>query len=138
MALAASQATTLAVATANDLRLSNFAGQSVDGDDVIINYTWSGDANLSGLIDADDFFQIDSHYNRPQGSLNFFNGDFDYDGNIDGDDYFQIDTGYQQQNGTLSAGVVSVPEPPPILLFGMTVAFVVARRTRRVHLTTGY
>ena len=89
-----SQLTTIAVASNADLGRSTFDGQSVGPTDVLAMYTYAGDANLDGVINADDYFQIDSHYSQPSSALNYFKGDFNYDGVINGDDYFLIDTNY--------------------------------------------
>lgn len=69
-------------------------GQTVDATSVLIGYTFAGDANLSGRIDADDYFQIDSHFGKPSSDMQYLNGDFDYNGTVDGDDYFIIDSNY--------------------------------------------
>jgi autotransporter-associated beta strand protein len=119
-ASAASHVTTLAVAVASDTRYGGtrtFGGQSVSPTDVLVMYTYTGDANLTGKIDADDYFQIDSHYNKSGNSAkSYFNGDFNYDGQINGDDYFLIDNAYAGQgapfsSGALASGVSVVPEP---------------------------
>ena len=66
-------------------------------------YTYTGDANMDGKVDADDYFQIDSNYNKSgptpgSGTAFGFNkGDFNYDGHINGDDYFLIDSAYANQ-----------------------------------------
>jgi hypothetical protein len=57
---------------------------------VIVRYTYSGDADLNGKIDGDDYFAIDSGV--AGGNAAYFRGDFDYNGRIDGDDYFAIDS----------------------------------------------
>ena len=126
-----SQLTTIAIASNIDLGRSTFDGQSVGPTDVLAMYTYAGDANLDGVINADDYFQIDSHYSQPSSALNYFKGDFNYDGVINGDDYFLIDTNYAAQTGSLapSAGFVSaVPEPAaPLALW----------RSRCSHLAAG-
>jgi hypothetical protein len=90
-------------------------GQSVTGNSVLIAYTYAGDANLSGAIDADDYFQINSSYNDPAAMRSYFKGDFNYDGVINSDDYFIIDANFSAQGapmaGAAVAGVASVPEP---------------------------
>jgi hypothetical protein len=121
-ALPASFLTTLAVATAGEVGKSSFGGESVTATDVLVMYTYNGDANLSGNVDADDYFQIDSHYGKSgAGNLGFFNGDFDYDGDIDGDDFMLIDMGFSGQTAPFMMQVASVPEPgvTPILCIGM-------------------
>ena len=84
----ATRLTTLAVARAADVGKKSFGGQSVAPTDVLVMYTYAGDANLDGKINADDYFQIDSHYNASTNAAkSFIDGDFNYDGKIDGDDY---------------------------------------------------
>jgi autotransporter-associated beta strand protein len=129
--------TSLAVAMAGDVGKTTFAGTSVSSSDVLAMYTYTGDANLSGKIDADDYFQIDSHFNKSANSaMSWFNGDFNYDGKINGDDYFLIDNAYVGQgapfgSGGLASGESAVPEPLGLGWVGFAVtAF--ARRRRRI------
>ncbi len=86
-----------------------FDGQGVDTDCVLVKYTWNGDANLDGLVNADDYYQID--VGGMLGLSGWYWGDFNYDGVINADDYFLIDGAYIGQSGTLSArNVAAVPE----------------------------
>jgi Ca2+-binding RTX toxin-like protein len=82
---------------------STFAGQIVNGNDTLVMYTWGGDANLSGNVDADDYFQIDSNYGRSGGA--WAGRDFTYNGVIDGDDYTLIDKGFSYQNSPAAPAV---------------------------------
>jgi len=83
-------------------------GQNVGLSDVLVKYTWDGDANLDGVVNADDYFQIDSGYiSQKKG---YYNGDFNYDGVINADDYFLIDSAYIGQSGQLATmGPVATP-----------------------------
>jgi len=83
-----------------------FAGQVVDQNCILAKCTYSGDANLDGLVNADDYFQIDSGYITQKGG--YHNGDFNYDGLINADDYFLIDSAFIGQSGPLG---VSGPAP---------------------------
>ncbi len=140
--------TTLAVASAADVKhLSGaqtalFAGQTVGATDTLVMYTYAGDANLDGKIDADDYFQIDSNYNKTNTNPGFgyFRGDFNYDGKINGDDYFLIDASFLGQSGTVIAhgepvgglgGVVAVPEPGTISLLSLAAMSCLGRRRRK-------
>ena len=68
----------------------------------MVMYTWNGDANLSGRVDADDYFQIDSHYGQSgAANLGYFNGDFNYDGVVNADDYGVIDFNIIAQGAVL-------------------------------------
>jgi hypothetical protein len=59
-------------------------------------YTWHGDIDLNGQIDADDYFRIDAGFlNQAKGRRN---GDINNDGKIDADDYFMIDSSFLGQS----------------------------------------
>ncbi len=146
--------TTLATMKASEVEgaTSTFRGETVTSGDVIVAYTWGGDANLNGMIDADDFFRIDSHVGQSAGAFGFSNGDFNYDGLVNGDDYFVLDSNYNAQGsplgavmalsqpevkeilqstgGELSAGVTAVPEPSAIALIALAAPALLKRRRR--------
>ncbi len=74
-------------------------GVTVDATAVLIKYTYTGDANLDGVINGDDYFQVDSAF--PSHARGWANGDFNYDGLINGDDYFFIDSDFPAQKSPL-------------------------------------
>ena len=45
---------------------TSFRGQAITATDVLVGYTYAGDANLSGFIDGDDYFRIDKGFNFGQ------------------------------------------------------------------------
>jgi hypothetical protein len=135
----------LAVATAGEVGKSTFGGTSVNPSDVLVMYTYGGDADLSGYIDADDYFAIDSNYNDYYHSdntqnvgLSYTAGDFDYDGDIDGDDFFIIDDNFVAQGPPIAGGapvagvggVSAVPEPAGAALLTLALAPLLRRRRR--------
>ena len=61
---------------------SSFASQSVTDTDVLVSYTFYGDANLSGHVDASDYSLIDNGYLNDL--TGWYNGDFNYDGIVNG------------------------------------------------------
>ncbi len=115
--------TTLAVALASNVKgitgsqTAVWTGQTVHASDVLVMYTWGGDANLDGRLDADDYFRIDSNYNKSGTSFGYFDGDFNYDGVINGDDYFIIDSNFAAAQGNPFptaapfGSLSAVPEP---------------------------
>ncbi len=118
----ASALTTIAVAKASDAlgitasQTKVWEGQTVNGSAVLAMYTFAGDADLSGKIDADDYFEIDSNINKLAASVSYFHGDFNYDGKINGDDYFIIDSNFASQGASLASAAAEgsvdlVPEP---------------------------
>jgi hypothetical protein len=73
------------------------------GGDVLVKFSYDGDANGDGLIDADDYFRIDSGFLSPPPDILYFHGDFNYDRIIDADDYFLIDSSFLGQGTPLSS-----------------------------------
>jgi hypothetical protein len=131
--------TTLATALASQAlgigstQTTTWRGQTVNGDAVLIAYTWAGDANLSGTIDADDYFQISAGYNNPMTGRSYYFGDFNYDGVIDGSDYFIIDSNFPLASLPLApelTGAGTVPEPGGFFL--IVAGLACAGRRRRV------
>jgi len=109
-------------------------GQNVDDTSVLVMYTYDGDANLDGVIDAADYGRIDNFVQLP-GAFGYFNGDFNYDGIIDAGDYGIIDNNIQLQGppiasapGAASASLAAVPEPATL---AMITSFAVALSCRR-------
>jgi chondroitin AC lyase len=111
--------------------------------DVLVKYTYYGDANLDGAVDGSDYSLIDIGFHN--GLTGWGNGDFNYDGIVDGSDYTLIDNAYNTQGGTLGsnpasliadeteqiAGYSTVPEPAGILIVPVTIVGLFARRRRR-------
>jgi hypothetical protein len=133
--------TTLGVALASSIlnfsgnATVSWSGESVGGNDVLVKYTYAGDADLNGKINGDDYFFIDSGF--ADGRTGYSWGDFDHSGAINSGDYFLIDSNYLRQGPplvpTLSAlTLAAVPEPPPLVLimFGVTALL---QRRRKAH-----
>ena len=104
----AAHATGIGVLSGAEFRDSNagansFAGVAVNVNDVLVKYTWNGDANLSGAVNFDDYVRIDTGFN--QSLTGWANGDFNYDGAVTFDDYVLIDVAFNQQNGTLARAI---------------------------------
>jgi hypothetical protein len=115
-----------------------FAGQTVTGATTIAVYTYAGDVNFDGLVDASDYGIIDNYFQFP-GTTGYANGDFNYDGVIDAGDYGIIDNTFQLQGapipmggGSVGAGLTAVPEPAAIGLLGIAGAVAAVRRRRRM------
>ena len=99
--------TTLGVATAGEIfgitggQTALFAGQTVTAGSILIKYTYGGDANFSGYVDADDYWIIDGNADDSGLVFGFNKGDFNYDGLISGDDYAVIDYAFGAQGSPL-------------------------------------
>jgi hypothetical protein len=123
-------------------------GTALDGiattsTDVLVKYTYYGDANLDGAVDGSDYTKIDAGF---AGHLTgWANGDFNYDGVVDGSDYTLIDNAFNTQVATLGSNPTAliatstaqfagsssaVPEPTTLAMLGISAAGVLARRRR--------
>jgi len=105
---AGGQATTLAVSindTGTGVLFGQFAGEAVDANCVLVKYTWDGDMNLDGVVNADDYFLIDSGFLSQ--AAGYRNGDLNYDGVVNADDYFLIDSAFLGQTGPLAAAAAA-------------------------------
>ncbi len=74
---------------------STFSDEFVSTTDILVKYTYYGDANLDGQVDGSDYSRIDNGYLTHATGWN--NGDFNYDGSIDGSDYTLIDNAFNTQ-----------------------------------------
>jgi hypothetical protein len=123
-----------------------FDGTTPGVSDVLVKYTYYGDANLDGRVDGSDYSRIDSAYLTNQSAPNslsgWYNGDFNYDGVINGSDYTLIDNAFNSQGASLSvqtatasatalispANASSVPEPTGVACVGILTASLLRRR----------
>jgi arylsulfatase A-like enzyme len=136
--------TSVGVASASDAARAGgtFGGFTVAAADVLVAYTYTGDANLDGVISGDDYFAIDSAF--PQRLTGWINGDFNYDGRIDGDDYFYIDSNFRAQTAPIpmtggsggAVGFVAVPEPSCLALVLPLLHTIVSRRRAKKDAST--
>ena len=78
--------TALAYATAASLGIASFDGQSVSGGTALVRYTLAGDSNLDGIVNAQDFDALASHYGVSGGGV-WTQGDFNYDGTVNTTDF---------------------------------------------------
>ena len=91
---------------------STFDGQTVTNTDVLVKYTYAGDADLSGTVNAADYILIDNGFNSAGAKTGWRNGDFNYDGSINGDDYTLIDNAFNTQGSTTFA---ALPGPAQLI-----------------------
>jgi hypothetical protein len=120
-----------------------FGGQTVTGATTLAMYTWAGDVDLNGYVDAVDYGTIDQWIQFP-GTTGYTNGDLNYDGVIDAVDYGIIDNGIQLQGAPIPpaeggvnlasaslSGVSAVPEPASLTVLGLAAASLLGGRRRR-------
>ena len=84
---------------------TNFTGLSAlqSGADVVVKYTYNGDANQDGRVNSDDYFRIDSAFLAQPANPTYNQGDFNFDDTVNSDDYFLIDSAFLGQGTPLAA-----------------------------------
>ena len=84
---------------------ATFDGVASSNLDILVKYTYFGDANLDGKVDGSDYSRIDASTvaEKTAGAISgWFNGDFNYDGVVNGSDYTLIDNAFNRQGAILS------------------------------------
>lgn len=126
--------TTLAVVPAESstgfLSFPDWAGLALDADDILIKYTYLGDTDLNGLIDARDVNRVLQGWSA--GLEGWSAGDTNYDGVVDGSDYLNVLLALQNQGSPLTTGGgtgSAIPEPR-VAVVVMPMLFALARRQR--------
>jgi autotransporter-associated beta strand protein len=130
-------------------------GVSTAATDVLVKYTYYGDADLNGTVNGADYQQIDMGFGAHL--TGWSNGDFNYDGVVNGSDFALIDNTFNQilasgasplaivadpaNLGISSSNLIAsplaavstsaVPEPTTLGLIGIGAAGVLGRRRRR-------
>jgi hypothetical protein len=122
---------------------NTFDGTIPGASDILIKYTYYGDANLNGKVDSTDYTLIDNGYLMHL--TGWYNGDFNYDGVVNGSDYTLIDNAFNNQGAALLAEIAgptanvagptlgsgSVPEPGLGVIAAGALAFLARRRRER-------
>ena len=122
------QNTVLGIAPNSELGYTSFSGQTVDANDLLVKYTYFGDADLNGVVDgATDFDLYITGLTSGGNSGGWLYGDFDYNGVVDSATDFDLYiTGLTTQSGALltsggGSSVTAVPEPSTLVLAGLGV-----------------
>jgi fibronectin-binding autotransporter adhesin len=146
--------TAIGYASNLDAAFTTFEGVSgLDDGDVLVKYTYYGDADLTGSVDLDDFNLFLAGYQDPANvPQTWIYGDFDYTGSVDLDDFNLFLAAYQANGAPLSAlagavdetglsagdqqmmlaAIAAVPEPGTLGVLGMAACGLLAgRRNRR-------
>ncbi len=106
-----------------------------NGSTVTVMYTYFGDANLDGKVNALDFNAVATNFGKTPGSDVWAQGDFNYDGNVNTLDFTALAGSFGLP--TLSAPALSpalgtlVPEPTALALLAIGSAAMSTRRRRR-------
>ena len=105
--------TTLAVVP-NNKGDGGLLNSNLDLKATLVKRTWNGDANIDGIVNADDYFLIDTGFITQ--TPGFYHGDFNYDNIINADDYFLIDSAFLAQTGPLADSSRSAALSDPSLV----------------------
>jgi len=127
-----------------------FDGTTPGASDILVKYTYYGDANLDGKVDGSDYSRIDNAYladqTDPSEYTGWYNGDFNYDGVTDGSDYTLIDNAFNTQSASLASSIAGpsaavtaeigaqsteVPEPATMASVAVVWFAAMAMRQRR-------
>ena len=137
----ASYVTTLAIASAADLQLSSFRGQSVDNGSLIVVMAHLGDTNLDGNVDIQDLNAVVAHWQ--QSGMLWSSGDMTSitgfgDGKVDIQDFNAVVANWQWSAAADPAPGSSpftpsspVPEPASLALLTLAAPALLLRRRRR-------
>ena len=124
---------------------ATFVGGATPVDaDILVRFTYYGDANLDGKVDGADYARIDAGFLSQSTTTKltgWYNGDFNYDGKVDASDYTLIDNAFNTQAAPVGGSIVAtstgevapaaaVPEPVTASLLGLAAVGFVARRRR--------
>lgn len=118
--------------TGGSTTFTNFNGIEVGANDVLVKYTYVGDTNLDGVVDASDISRILQGINSPSLSGWAF-GDTDYNGVVDTFDLGRALAALRGQGSPLgtAAGIgggAAIPEPAALGLLAAVVPLMGRRR----------
>jgi hypothetical protein len=128
--------TALAVADNVGLGLASLEGEPLDGTEVLVKFTWAGDANLDGAVTGLDVNQLIVSFSTPPADPRWVDADFNYDGAITALDVNELIQGYNGQgtplgDGPAAPGGIPTPEPATLALAAAGAAVLLARRRHR-------
>lgn len=99
--------------TGGSVTFLTFAGQAVSATDILVKYTYLGDTNLDGVVDASDLSRVLQGINGGGTGWNF--GDVNYDGVIDFADLGRTLAALRGQGAPLGGAAggpgAAIPEP---------------------------
>ena len=113
------------------LGLGNFSGQTVTADSILLKYTYYGDIDQNGQVDADDLTVFAGNFGRTSGATQV-DGDIDFNGRVDADDLTVFANNFNKGVGSPlgAASVQAVPEPGTWML-AVSALVVLCTTTRR-------
>src|SRR5262249_4571075 len=121
--------TALGYASASSINVSTFDGVSVSGSTTLLRYTYSGDANLDGVVNALDFNALASNFGRASGKL-WVQGDFNYDGFVNSLDFTAVASNFNLALPSPPALGAAALVPEPASLAALWIGMLIPRRRR--------
>jgi hypothetical protein len=120
------------------LQQDSFSGEPVDQSSLLVKLTYGGDANLDGVVNADDLYALAAHWGQ---SGDWLEGDFDYNGTVNVADLAILARNWQAGESltametSLGLPLIDVPEPSltafAAFAFGAGLSSIQRRRGRR-------
>jgi hypothetical protein len=109
------------------LGLTDFGGRAVDANSLLLKYTYYGDIDQNGQVDADDLTVFASNFGRTTGATQV-DGDIDFNGAVNADDLTVFANNFNKGVGSPlgAASVQAVPEPTSLVLAGLGAAGILA------------
>ena len=83
---------------------TSFGGELVGPHDLLLKYTYIGDANLNGVVSFDDYIGMDNAFFGLIPNLGWATGDMNFDNAINFDDYSKVDQAFFFQAAPLAVG----------------------------------
>jgi hypothetical protein len=120
------------------LGLTEFSGQQVTADSLLLKYTYYGDIDQNGQVDADDLTVFAANFSRAAGATQI-DGDIDFNGAVNADDLTVFANNFNKGvgNALVAGGVQAVPEPATqVLLAIASVGLYFMHKRRRMRGTT--
>jgi autotransporter-associated beta strand protein len=104
-------------------------GMTDDGSNVTVGYTYYGDANVDGTVNALDFNALATNFGAVSGKF-WYQGDFNYDGKVNSLDFSALAANFNSAVAPASAPSLGalVPEPATLGLLGGLALLAVRRR----------
>lgn len=118
----------LGYAMAGELSLSTFDGISVSSGDILVKYTYQGDANLDGSVDLTDEAIMENNWGS---ATDWAHGYFEYTSGVSGlTDLSVILNNFGDQGGPAGVLIASTPEPASLGALGISAVVLLKRRKR--------